>query len=67
MLPEIVLGENTKAGRVKPNSHTDAVLTLSWNSLQPNLSLSGSADTSIKLWDLNNQQASIHTPTILQK
>lgn len=36
-----------------PDRHTDAVMTLSWNRLHPNMLLSGSADTSIKLWDLN--------------
>ena len=35
--------------------HTDAVMSLSWNALHPHLLLSGSADNSIKLWDLKRK------------
>jgi periodic tryptophan protein 1 len=35
-----------------PDSHTKAVISLSWNKLQPNLLASGSADHSVKVWDL---------------
>jgi periodic tryptophan protein 1 len=34
--------------------HVDAVMSLSANRLQRNLFLSGSADTTVKLWDLTN-------------
>ena len=58
MLPEFVLGTRLiKSKKLDPKSHVDAVLNLSWNKLQSNLLLSASADTSIKLWDLNTQQA----------
>lgn len=38
---------------LKPDSHTDAVLSVAWNSVAQNIVVSGSADHTIKLWDLN--------------
>ena len=38
--------------------HVDAVMCLSANALQRNLLLSGSADTTVKLWDLQNGSSS---------
>ncbi len=41
---------------LKPGSHTDAVLSLAFHSAAPTRLASGSADTTIKLWDISTQQ-----------
>lgn len=46
-----------KKKNLKPESHTDAVLTVAWNSVAQNILVSGSADHSIKIWDLNQTAA----------
>ncbi|AIN98779.1 hypothetical protein LPMP_241470 [Leishmania panamensis] len=38
---------------LKADSHTDAVLSVKWNTVAQNIFASGSADCTIKLWDLN--------------
>ncbi|KAK2149317.1 hypothetical protein LSH36_455g03018 [Paralvinella palmiformis] len=55
--PAFVLGGGAKKGSVKKSrmsysGHTDAVLALSWNTLQQNALASGSADFTVGLWDL---------------
>ncbi|PWN20803.1 WD40 repeat-like protein [Microstroma glucosiphilum] len=42
---------------ISPLHHTDAVLSISWNTFAPNLLVTSSADTTIKLWDLNTAPA----------
>lgn len=44
-----------KKSALKPNSHSDAVLSLDWNTNAQHILASGSADHTIKLWDLNKQ------------
>lgn len=51
------------AVRFKEGSHTDAVLGLSWNSEFRNVLASGSADKSVKIWDIVKGTCE-HTMTI---
>eukprot|EP00331_Platyophrya_macrostoma_P018249 CAMPEP_0176471640 /NCGR_PEP_ID=MMETSP0127-20121128/41250_1 /TAXON_ID=938130 /ORGANISM="Platyophrya macrostoma, Strain WH" /LENGTH=404 /DNA_ID=CAMNT_0017866321 /DNA_START=116 /DNA_END=1330 /DNA_ORIENTATION=+ len=45
-----------KKDRLKPDSHKEAVLSIQWNTLVQHILASGSADHTIKLWDLNQQE-----------
>lgn len=54
---------NTKKSRRSnvedPNSHSDAVMSLAWNSAHRNILASGSADKKIKLWDVSKETCQI--------
>lgn len=54
--PEWILGGSgsKKKSADSQYTHTDSVLCLSWNHNQKQFLVSGSADTTIKLWDLNS-------------
>lgn len=57
--------------RANPERHIDAIMSISWNTLQRNLIATASADTTIKLWDIQRPSTAIvqythHTDKVQQ-
>lgn len=60
MLPTVVLG-GSLGKKKKKMVHTDAVMSLSWNSNSRCNLASGSADHTIKIWDINQPKFAIQS------
>lgn len=57
-----------KKDKLKPDSHQEAVLCTQWNTMVQHILVSGSADKTVKLWDLNTQDCvgTYHEPEKVQ-
>lgn len=54
-MPQVSKRRKNKQAALKPGSHQDAVMSLDWNSSHRNMLASGSADTTVKVWDITTQ------------
>ena len=53
--PAFTLGDTKRKTKKKSRGHRSEVMALAWNKSQRNMLASGSADKTVKLWDLTNQ------------
>ena len=53
--PAFTLGDTKRKTKKKSRGHRSEVMALAWNRSQRNMMASGSADNTVKLWDLTNQ------------
>jgi periodic tryptophan protein 1 len=54
-LPKTTKRRKKKAPSMRAGSHTDSVLSLDWNRSHRNMLVSGSADETVKVWDITTQ------------
>ncbi|KAJ3169567.1 hypothetical protein HDU88_000758 [Geranomyces variabilis] len=54
-------GPGRTAKSINPDRHVDAVMSIAWNKVARNLIATGSADTTVKLWDLNSPEKAIRS------
>ncbi|KAG7401288.1 rRNA-processing protein [Phytophthora boehmeriae] len=55
-MPKISKRRKNRKTALKPGSHQDAVMSLDWNSSHRNMLASGSADSTVKVWDITTQK-----------
>ncbi|CAH0514755.1 unnamed protein product [Peronospora belbahrii] len=55
-MPKISKRRKNHKTVLKPGSHQDAVMALDWNSSHRNMLASGSADSTVKVWDITTQK-----------
>jgi periodic tryptophan protein 1 len=55
-MPKISKRRKNRKTALKPGSHQDAVMSLDWNSSHRNMLASGSADSTVKVWDVTTQK-----------